>query len=498
VTSTLEPQPDICAYEMYIGGESAPSGSGKVFTSTDPYRGVEWATAPDGDLADVDRAVGAARDALDGPWGELAGSERARLMRRLAALIDRDAPKLAAIETRDNGKLLRETTVQMRAVAEHFYYFAGLADKVQGESIPTGKSNYLVYTRLEPAGVVAAITPWNSPLLLMAWKLAPALAAGCTMVVKPSDFTPISTLEFGKLVHEAEFPPGVFNVVTGLGPTTGAALAGHGGVDRVAFTGSTTTGIAVGHAAMQNLNGVSLELGGKSAQLVFPDADLEAAANGIIAGVFAATGQTCMAGSRVLVHEDVHDELLERITAKAATIKLGDPTDAATEMGPIANRAQFDRVLHFIASAVGDGATIAHGGQAESTLGGLFVQPTVISDASPDMAVVQEEVFGPVVAVLKFRNEAEAVAMANASQFGLAASVWTKEVHRAHRVAAALQAGTVWINAYRVVAASVPFGGFKMSGIGRENGMDAVKSFTETKSFWVELSGELRDPFVIG
>jgi (Z)-2-((N-methylformamido)methylene)-5-hydroxybutyrolactone dehydrogenase len=485
-------------FRLVIDGQRLEATSGRIFETVDPYSRQTWATAPDGDGDDVDLAVAAARRALSGPWGELTGFARARLMRRLGDIIARDADLLAEIETRDSGKLLREMRGQLTIIPEWFYYFAGLADKLEGSTIPSDKSNFLVYTRHEPVGVVGAIVPWNSPLLLLCWKLAPALAAGCTIVAKPSDYTPVSALELADRIEEAGFPPGVFNVVTGFGPSVGKALAAHPGVDKIAFTGSTRVGAEVAKAAADNITGVVLELGGKSAHVVFEDADLDAVSNGVVAGVFAATGQSCMAGSRLLVHRSVHDALVDRIVSRAEAIKIGDPSAAETEMGPLATQPQFEKVLSFFATAAQEGATVATGGRSEETLGGWFVRPTVLTNVKPGMTVACEEVFGPVLAVLPFDSEQEAVALANDTRYGLAGAVWTKDIHRGHRVAHALRAGTVWINAYRVVAPNVPFGGFGLSGTGRENGVDAVREYTQTKAVWVELTGGTRDPFTLG
>jgi len=484
-------------YDLFIGGLAEPAASGKRYESIDPFTGNPWAIVPDGSEADVDRAVRAARSAFDGPWGAMTGFDRARLLRSLAAILERDADELARLETRDNGKLLREMSAQAKYLPQWFHYFAGAADKIQGVTIPSDRPNFFVYTRQEPLGVVAAIVPWNSPLLLLTWKLAPALAAGCCVVVKPSDYTPVTTLELAKRVAEAGFPPGVFNVVTGNGPVVGRALARHPGVDMVAFTGSTRTGIDVAQGTAEHVGRVSLELGGKSAQLVFADADLEAAANGVIAGVFAATGQTCIAGSRLVVHRSVHDELVRRIVARAETIVMGDPSDPATEMGPLANAAQLEKVRGFLDEAAREGATFACGRSGKDP-GGYFVRPTVLTGVRRDARVVREEVFGPILCVLPFDDEDEAVALANEGIYGLAAGIWTLDIRRAHRVAARVRAGSVWINAYRVVAPNVPFGGFGASGVGRENGLDAVREFTETKAVWVELTGATRDPFTIG
>jgi aldehyde dehydrogenase (NAD+) len=378
-TDREPPAPDLL---MLVNGARTAARSGRTYASTDPFTGQPWAHVPDAAAADVDDAVAAARAALAGPWGQLTATQRGRLLHRLGDLIARDAGRLAELETRDNGKLLREMSGQLAGLPDWYYYYAGLADKVQGSVIPSDKPGYLVYTLNEPAGVVAAIVPWNSPLLLLTWKLAPALAAGCTIVVKPSDYTPVSTLALAGLVTEAGFPPGVVNVVTGWGPETGKALAAHPDVDKIAFTGSTQVGKLIAHAAADNLTRLTLELGGKSAQVVFPDADLDAAANGVIAGVFAATGQTCMAGSRVLVHEDVQEALVERVVRRARAIRLGNPLDPETEMGPMATDKQYATVLSHFDSARAEGATIACGGQPAGRLGGWFVEPTVLVDAT--------------------------------------------------------------------------------------------------------------------
>jgi acyl-CoA reductase-like NAD-dependent aldehyde dehydrogenase len=496
--TTLPSTAELPRYQLVIDGNRVEAAAGQRYDSVDPYLGAPWASAADGDAEDVNLAVAAARRALTGPWGQLTGFGRARLMRRLAALIERDADRLAEVETRDTGKLLREMRGQLGTIPEWFYYFSGLADKLEGTTIPGDKPNFLVYTRAEPAGVVAAIVPWNSPLLLLTWKLAPALAAGCTMVAKPSDYSPASAVELAALMDEAGFPPGVFNVVTGFGPAVGKALAAHPDVNKVAFTGSTAVGAEVAKAASANITDVLLELGGKSAHIVFADADLDAACNGILAGVFAATGQTCMAGSRLLVARTVHDELVAKVADRASSIQLGDPRAADTEMGPVATEPQYRKVLSFLESATSEGATVAAGGHADEALGGFFVQPTVLTGVKPTMTVACEEVFGPVLSVIPFDTEDEAVALANDSRYGLAGAVWTKDIHRGHRVAHAMRTGTVWINAYRVVGPDVPFGGYGLSGLGRENGVGAVREYTQTKAIWVELSGGTRDPFTLG
>ncbi len=488
---------DLKQYDLYVGGQWLKSSKQKTLVSENPYTGVPWALVQDADKDDVDAAVTAARQAFEkSEWATMSARDRGKLLYRLGDLIAENAENLGRIESTDNGKLYREMLGQAQYLKEWFYYFGGAADKLQGATIPSERPNFFIYTRPEPVGVVAAITPWNSPILLMGFKLAPALAAGCTFVVKPSEHTPVSTLEFAKLFDKAGFPPGVFNVVTG-GPDTGRALANNPDVDKVAFTGSTATGVAVAKAAAENIGRVSLELGGKSPNIVFPDADLKATANGIIAGVFAATGQTCMAGSRLIVHESVKNELLALLANRAKTILLGDPMAEATEMGPMATEPQFEKVMGMLNRAKAQGATLVTGGGSPEG-DGYFIEPTIITDVSPDMEIARDEVFGPVLCVFSFKTEDEAIAMANDTQYGLAAGVWTRSVQCGHRVSHQLRAGTVWINAYRVVSPNTPFGGFKASGIGRENGFDAMKQYTENKSVWVELTGATRDPFAIG
>lgn len=491
---------EIQTLQMLIGNEWVDASDGAHFDTINPFTGKTWASAPEAGAADVDKAVAAARAALEGPWGTMSPSDRGALMRRLAQLIADHSEELALIETTDNGKVLRETTGQIAGIPATYHYFAGAADKIQGHTISPPQTNFFTYTQPRPVGVVGAILPWNSPLFLLASKLAPALAAGCTFVAKPAEQTPASTLAFARLVLEAGIPPGVFNVVTGAG-ATGAALAAHPGVDKITFTGSSETGKRVMKSAADHIAAVTLELGGKSPNIVFADADVEAAVNGIVAGIFAATGQTCIAGSRLLVARELHDEIVEKVIERARTIQMGDPRDLDTEMGPIAFAEQLEKVCSYVDIAVGEGAKVAYGGSRPDTAelaNGYFHQPTVLTGVTNDMRVAREEIFGPVLSVLTFDGEDEAVQIGNDTSYGLAAGIWTKDVQRAHRVAQRLNAGTIWVNAYRTLAYNVPYGGFKQSGIGRENGLEGLGEYLQTKSVWVELSGQSRDPFKLG
>jgi (Z)-2-((N-methylformamido)methylene)-5-hydroxybutyrolactone dehydrogenase len=456
---------------------------------------------PKGTAADVERAVEAAHRAFTtGDWPKFNASQRGALLRRLGDLIAREADRLGALEVRDNGKLFAEMGGQLRYLPQWYYYFGGLADKIEGAVIPIDKASTFNFTRHEPVGVIAAITPWNSPLMLLSWKLAPALAAGCTMVVKPSEFTSASALEFMKLVEEAGFPKGVVNVITGFGADVGEPLVTHPKVAKVAFTGGELSGQKVYESAAKGLKRVTLELGGKSANIVFDDAKLDDAVKGAISGIFAATGQTCIAGSRLLVQESIHNEFLDKLVAFARTARMGDPMSADTQVGPVTTQPQFKKILGYIDIAKGEGAQCVLGGgpaKRPECGDGWFVEPTIFSGVNNQMRIAREEVFGPVLSVIRFRDEDEAVAIANDSLYGLAAGMWTQSIKRALKVSERLQAGSVWVNTYRAVSYMSPFGGYKRSGLGRENGQDAIWEYLQTKSVWISTADEVPNPFVM-
>ncbi|HEX5463284.1 MAG TPA: aldehyde dehydrogenase [Burkholderiales bacterium] len=488
-------------YQLRIAGQACDPKSETWFETQNPYTGEAWAEIPRGGAGDVDAAVQAAHQALtSGPWAEMTPTQRGALMRRLGDLIARDAATLAATEVRDNGKLLAEMQGQLNYLPQWFYYYGGLADKVQGSTLPLDKKGYFAFTRHEPVGVVATITPWNSPLLLLAWKIAPALAAGCTIVAKPSEFTSASTLEFAELFEEAGFPPGVFNVVTGFGAEVGTPLVEHPLVAKISFTGSDATGRLINERAGRLLKHATMELGGKSPNVVFEDADIEQAVFGAISGIFAATGQTCIAGSRLLVQDSIHDAFVDKLLAVARTARMGDPMSPDTQVGPVTTPPQYQKVLQYIDIARSEGATAVLGGSkgaAPECGKGWFVQPTIFTGVSNGMRIAQEEVFGPVLSVLRFKDEADALRIANDVRFGLAAAVWTNDIGRAIRMSEKLQAGTVWVNTYRAVSFMAPFGGYKDSGLGRENGIDAIRAYLQTKSVWINSGAVTGNPFVM-
>ncbi len=483
-------------YDHFINGAYAPPASGEYFDTENPYTGEAWARIARGNAADVDAAVSAARAAFEG-WSGLTASRRGQLLRRLADLIIENAPRLAEIEQRDNGKLSSEVVAQVRYMGEYFHYYAGLADKVESKVIPTDKPGVFAYTRYEAKGVVAIITPWNSPLTLTSWKLAPALAAGCVAVIKPSEFTSASMLEFAALFEQAGFPPGVVNVVTGFGPEVGEPLVSHPDVPHIGFTGGELAGKRIYEAAARNLKTVTLELGGKSPNIIFDDADLDQAVKGVVSGIFAASGQSCQAGSRVLVQEGIHDELVRRLIDFVGTAKLGDPTQPDTQIGPIATRPQFEKILGYIQVARDEGAQCVLGGKARSDLGaGQFIEPTIFTGVDNRMRIAQEEVFGPVLCIIPFKDEADAIRIGNDILYGLAGAVWTRSLHRALYVTERLKAGTVWVNNYRATSVTTPFGGFKRSGIGRESGSDAIYEYLDTKSVWISTDLDVPNPFI--
>jgi aldehyde dehydrogenase (NAD+) len=476
------------ATQLLINNRWVASESGETFVTVNPSTGEEICRVAAADSADVDKAVQAARKAFEqGPWRKISASERGRFLYRLADLIEKNADELARLEALDNGKPVSVAKrVDVAKSAACYRYFAGWADKVQGKTIPID-GEFFCYTRHEPVGVVGQIIPWNYPMLMQAWKLAPALATGNTVVMKPAEQTPLSALRVGELIVEAGFPEGVVNLLPGFGPTAGAAIARHMDVDKIAFTGSTETGRLILEAAAQsNLKRVTLELGGKSPNIIFQDTDLDEAVEGAHLGIFSNQGQICCAGSRVFVEEKIYDQFIEKSIARAKKRTVGDPFDPKTEQGPQVDRAQFDKVMGYIESGQGEGAKLAWGGKRVGNRG-YFIEPTVFADVQDGMKIAREEIFGPVMSVIPFKDMDEVITRANRTIYGLAAGVWTRDIKKAHAIANSVRAGTVWVNCYNILDTRAPFGGFKQSGSGRELGEYGLQEYTEVKTVIMKL-----------
>ena len=491
---------ELTRYQMYINGEWVDAENGATFTSVNPATGQTWAEVPEASEADINRAVEAAHHAFsEGAWATMTPTARGKMLRRLAEVLAEHSEPLGRCETVDTGKLFKETRWQANYISDFFQYYAGLADKVTGETLPIDKPDMMTMTVREPLGVVAAVVPWNSQLFLVAVKIGPALAAGNTVVLKASEHASAPMLEFAKVFEEAGFPPGVFNVVTGHGEPCGRALTSHPLVDRVSFTGGPETARHVIRNSAENFAEVSLELGGKSPVMVFEDADLESAVNGVLLSIFSASGQSCVAGSRLLLQESIREEVLSRVVEKAAQIRIGDPLDDNSQMGPLATEAQLSNIRSTLADATANGADLLYGGNTPQGLEtGWYIEPTIVDCPHQDISIVRKELFGPVVSALGFKDETEALMLANDTNFGLASGIFTRDVGRALRVSKAIRAGIVWVNTYRVVSPIAPFGGYKDSGYGRESGMEAIYDYTRPKTVWLNTSPEpIADPFVM-
>lgn len=482
---------DLQKFQMLIDGDWVDASDGATFKSFNPATGQDWALIPEATADDVNRAVDAADRAFnEGPWAKMTPTQRGQCLRKLGDLLAENSEKLGALETRDTGKMLKETRWQATYIAEFFHFFAGAADKIMGETLPIDKPDLFVYTHREPLGVIAAVVPWNSQLFLSAVKIGPALAAGNTIVLKTSEHAAAPILEFGKLMAEAGIPDGVVNIISGHGDPCGKVLTSHPKVARVSFTGGPSSARHVIQNTTNNFAEVSLELGGKSPFIVFDDADIESAVNGSVGGIFAATGQSCVAGSRLLLHEDIADEFIERLTAVAKSVKIGDPMLDETEMGPLCTQAQQDHIKREVAHAISEGAVIRAGGNVPEGLDGIFFEPTIVDCPSHDLRIVDTELFGPVVSVIRFKTEEEAIRLANDTEHGLAAGVFTRDSARSLRVSKAVKAGIVWVNTYRVISPVAEFGGMKNSGYGRESGYQAVYDYTRPKTVWMNTSSD--------
>ena len=476
--------------QLFINGEWCDGAAGKTIDVMNPATEEVITSVASAEQADVDAAVAAARTSLDGPWGRLSARGRGRLVWMLGEKIMERADDLARLETLHNGKPISESRqIEIPSAAECFQYFAGWADKIHGETIPV-TGNYLTYTLREPVGVVAAIVPWNFPLLLTSWKAAPALACGNTLIIKPASQTPLTALALAELAQDVGIPAGVINVVTGPGQTVGRMLVEHPGIDKIAFTGDTSTGREIMRGSAETLKRITLELGGKSANIVFADADLDAAVRGATTGIFYGKGEVCAAGSRLLVEKSIKDEFIDKVAARARKMTPGDPMDPKTRLGAISSQKQLETDLRYIQIAKQEGATLVAGGERADigTGKGFFLQPTVFAGVTPEMTIARDEIFGPVLAMIEFADTEEAIARANHSTYGLAAAVWTRDIKKAHRVARRLQAGTVWINTYNNYDTAAPFGGYKQSGFGRELSVHALEHYTQVKSVWVDLN----------
>lgn len=488
------------SYKMYINGEWVGSKSGENIESFNPFTAKPWVLIPKGNSQDVEYAITSAHNSFENSeWATMTPTKRGALLRKVGDLLARDAEKIAIIESRDNGKTISDTISQMKYLPEYFYYFGGLCDKIEGSVIPIDKKGIFAYTKKEPLGVCVAITPWNSPLMLAIWKICPGLAAGNTFVLKPSEYTSASSLELAKLFDEAGFPPGVFNVVTGLGNEVGDALINDPRVAKISFTGGEYAGKLIADAAAKGNKRVTLELGGKSPNIVFSDANIEDAIKGVAAGIFGASGQMCIAGSRLLLQEDIYEEFIEKLKAFVSTIRMGDPLDKYTQMGPVATKEQYLKIIQSIENGKKEGAVCVLGGGAAKRAecgNGWFIEPTIFKNANNKMNLARKEIFGPVLACIPFKDEEDAISIANDSEYGLAAGVWSQDPKKIYTISDKLKAGTVWVNTYRMGSYLMPAGGYKHSGLGRENGKEAVEAYLQTKSVWIN-NAPIDNPFIL-